>query len=141
MAGGRIELGIMMWAIGLIGNMFHDDELREIRRAALRNQARRAAEAEDSTGKGKEKKGVDKVYMIPKNGLFHFIYYPHYLCEWFEWLGFWVACGFACTPARTFLVNEITTMFPRAVQGKKWYEEKFAKEKTQGRKAIIPGIW
>lgn len=39
--GGRIELGMMFWAIGFIGNIFHDDELREIRRAALRNQKKR----------------------------------------------------------------------------------------------------
>jgi 3-oxo-5-alpha-steroid 4-dehydrogenase 1 len=141
--GGRMELGLMIWALGFIGNIFHDDELREIRRAAARNQKKRAAEAEKSTGKGKAadgKKGVDKVYMIPRNGLFNYIFYPHYLLEWVEWSGFWVMAGLGCVPARNFVVNEIATMLPRAVQGKAWYVERFGKEKVGGRKAVIPGI-
>jgi 3-oxo-5-alpha-steroid 4-dehydrogenase 1 len=48
--------------------------------------------------------------------------------------------GWQCVPARTFLLNEITTMLPRALQGKRWYEKKFGKDKLQGRKAIIPGV-
>ncbi|EKD13676.1 uncharacterized protein L3040_005699 [Drepanopeziza brunnea f. sp. 'multigermtubi'] len=140
-SGARIELGMMIWAFGLMGNMFHDDDLREIRRAAMRNQKQQAKEAEESTGKGKAaKKGVDKVYMIPINGLFRWIFYPHYLFEWIEWAGFWIVGGWHCVPARTFLLNEIATMVPRAVQGKNWYVERFGKEGTAGRKAIIPGI-
>jgi len=140
-AGGRMELGLMIWALGFFLNIFHDDELREIRRVAARNQKKRAQEAEQSTGKGKgEQKGVDKVYMIPQNGFFTWILYPHYLCEWIEWGGFYVMAGSGCVPARNFLVNEIATMLPRAVSGKQWYIEKFGKEKVAGRKAIIPGI-
>jgi 3-oxo-5-alpha-steroid 4-dehydrogenase 1 len=140
-AGGRMELGMMIWALGFVANIFHDDELREIRRSAAREEARLAKDADESTGKGKrEKKGVDKVYMIPQNGLFWWIFYPHYLCEWIEWAGFWLMAGSGCVPARNFLLNEIATMLPRAVQGKKWYVEKFGKEKIAGRKAIIPGI-
>lgn len=91
--------GLMVWALGLLGNIFHDDELREIRRAALRNQKKREQEKDEgrtpsplkwqarltSAGQVGEKKGVDKVYMIPQNGLFRWIFYPHYLCEWIEW--------------------------------------------------------
>ncbi|CAL3967416.1 hypothetical protein PZA11_003724 [Diplocarpon coronariae] len=140
-SGARIELGMMIWAFGLMGNAFHDDELREIRRSALRNQHRQAREAEGDTGQGKAgHRGVDKVYMIPMNGLFRWIFYPHYLFEWIEWAGFWIVGGWDCVPARIFLLNEIATMLPRAVQGKKWYEERFGREKTAGRKAIIPGI-
>ena len=136
-----MELGMMIWALGFVGNLYHDDELREIRRAVTRNQKKRAQEAEESTGKGKaEGKGVDKVYVIPKNGLFWWILYPHYVCEWIEWAGFWLMAGSGCVPARNFLLNLIATMLPRAVRGKWWYEERFGKEKLEGRKAIIPGI-
>lgn len=139
--GGRMELGLMIWALGFFANIFHDDELREIRRAAARNQKKRAQEAEQSTGKAKgDNKGVDKVYMIPQNGLFTYILYPHYLCEWIEWGGFWLMAGSGCVPARNFVVNEIATMLPRALSGKKWYIERFGKEKVGGRKAVIPGI-
>lgn len=132
----RVELGLMIFGIGLLGNMYHDDELREIRRAAARNQERKQKEkAEKADGKG-----VDKVYMVPENGLFRSVLFPHYLCEWIEWGGFWMVGGLACVPARSFLVNEITAMLPRALSGKQWYVERFGKEKIGSRKAVIPGI-
>jgi 3-oxo-5-alpha-steroid 4-dehydrogenase 1 len=138
-----MELGLIVWAIGLLGNIYHDDVLREIRRAALRNQKKRAKAADPSTGKNKpgaENKGVNKIYKIPEEGLFRWIFYPHYLCEWIEWTGFWIVGGGACVPARTFLLNEISTMLPSALSGKRWYEEKFGKDKTAGKKAIFPGL-
>lgn len=130
----EIEVGMVLWGWSLMGNIFHDDDLREIRRSAARRQQ---AQAEKD---GKPVDGVDKLYMMPKNGLFHYILYPHYLCEWCEWAAFWMVGGLHCVPARSFLFNEIATMFPRALAGKKWYIEKFGKERVGKRKAIIPGI-
>ena len=132
----RVELGLMIFGIGLLGNMYHDDELREIRRAAARNQKRK----QEEKGEKANGKGVDKVYMVPENGLFRSVLFPHYLCEWIEWGGFWMVGGLACVPARSFLVNEITAMLPRALSGKQWYVERFGKEKIGSRKAVIPGI-
>jgi 3-oxo-5-alpha-steroid 4-dehydrogenase 1 len=129
-----MEIGLIIWAWGLLANMFHDDDLREIRRAADRKQQKEAAET------GKPLEGVDKVYMLPKNGLFRYVLFAHYLCEWIEWAGYWMIGGWRCAPARTFLINEISTMLPRAMQGKRWYEEKFGKEKVGRRKAVIPGL-
>lgn len=147
-----IEVGLVIWGWGLMANMYHDDDLREIRRAAGRRQEKMRLErekeaaasgegekADGSVGKGKVE-GVEKVYMLPKNGLFHWVLYAHYLCEWFEWAGFWMVGGPQCIPARIFFVNEIASMLPRAVSGKKWYVEKFGKEKVGNRKAVIPGI-
>ncbi|KAB8300840.1 hypothetical protein EYC80_002768 [Monilinia laxa] len=135
--GARIELGMMIFFLGLVTNIFHDDELREIRRSALRKQA---SQKDASTGKNKGNTKVDKVYMIPQNGLFNYILYPHYFCEWIEWAGFFIMAGSGCVPARNFLVNEVTTMLPRALQGKAWYVKRFGKEKVGSRKAILPGI-
>ena len=133
----EIEVGMMIFAFGLLGNIFHDDELRAIRRAAAKNQKRK----EDEQGeKREERKSVDKVYMIPLNGLFRVILYPHYVCEWVEWCGFWMIGGLHCVPARTFVINEITTMTPRAVKGRQWYLARFGEEKVGNRKAIIPGV-
>lgn len=129
-----IEVGLVIWGWGLMANIFHDDDLREIRRSALRRQK---AQAEKEN---KPIEGVEKLYMMPKNGLFHYVLYAHYLCEWFEWAGFWLVGGWKCVPARTFLINEIATMTPRAVQGRWWYLEKFGKEKVGNRKAVIPGL-
>lgn len=127
---------MMLFFAGFIGNIYHDDELREIRRAAARNQQRKA---EAQGERGKEGK-VDKVYMIPENGLFRAVLYPHYFCEWIEWCGFWVIGGLACMPARSFVINEVTTMLPRALNGKRWYIERFGKEKIGSKKAVIPGL-
>lgn len=129
-----MEVGLIIWTWGLLGNIFHDDELREIRRSADRQQRAKATEL------GEKPQNVDKVYMLPKNGLFRWILYPHYLCEWVEWAGFWMVGGWGCGPARAFLVNEISTMLPRALQGRRWYVRKFGEKEVGDKKAIIPGI-
>jgi len=134
-SGLRFEVGMMIFGIGLLSNMYHDDKLREIRRAAARIQKRR----QDSQDEG-EAKRVDKVYMIPQNGLFRVILFPHYLCEWVEWCGFWMIGGMAFVPGRAFVLNEVATMLPRAIQGRRWYVERFGKDKIEGRAAIIPGL-
>ncbi|KAF2847945.1 3-oxo-5-alpha-steroid 4-dehydrogenase-like protein [Plenodomus tracheiphilus IPT5] len=132
--GEYMFVGLVIWCWGLLANIFHDDDLREIRRSADRKQRKLAKD------EGKQVDSVDKVYMVPKNGLFKYVLHAHYLCEWIEWGGWWMMGGLACVPARTFLVNEISTMLPRALQGKRWYEKKFGKEKLGGRKAVIPGL-
>lgn len=142
-----MEIGLVIFGWAFLGNIFHDDDLREIRRAAGRRQKQAQAEAEakqsqNSTGAVVETTTTttEKLYMLPKNGLFHFILYPHYLCEWIEWFGFYMIGGWDCIPARTFLLNEISTMLPRALAGRRWYVEKFGKERVGSRKAIIPGV-
>jgi 3-oxo-5-alpha-steroid 4-dehydrogenase 1 len=137
-----IQVGMVIWGWGLLANIFHDDDLREIRRASARQQRKKAEEEAKASGKtvGEAMVTVDKVYMMPKNGLFRWVLYAHYLCEWIEWAGFWMVGGLHCVPARTFLVNEISTMLPRALQGKRWYVQKFGQEKVGSRKAIIPGL-
>lgn len=46
--------------------------------------------------------------------------------------------GRYCVPARSFLINEITTMLPRSLAGWRWYARTFGVEKLEGRKAVIP---
>lgn len=130
--------GIAIFYVGLAANYFHDEELREIRRRESRRQERLK---EQSKGSSNGDATIERHYRIPQAGLFKYMLFPHYFCEWVEWLGFWMAAGFSCTPARAFLVNEIFTMFPRAVNGRKWYVEKFGEEKIAKKWAIIPGIW
>lgn len=122
----QFALGVSIFYAGLASNYFHDEELREIRRRQQRRQ--------------RNSKSVEKHYSIPQAGLFKYVLYPHYLCEWIEWIGFWMACGFGSVPARVFVVNEIFSMLPRAVKGKKWYVERFGEEKIGKRYAIIPGL-
>jgi 3-oxo-5-alpha-steroid 4-dehydrogenase 1 len=130
-----LQVGLVIWICGFLGNIYHDDELRELRRSSIREQEQKAK----SEGI-KDKKSVDKVYKIPQAGLFEFILYPHYFCEWIEWTGYWIIGGWSCIPARSFLLNEVTAMLPQAVSGKRWYIERFGKEKIGNRKAVIPGL-
>lgn len=134
-ATARFVLGITVFYLGLSANYFHDEELREIRRSEARRQERLRRE------KGGEGKGVEKHYRVPEAGLFRWILYPHYLCEWIEWAGFWMATGWGCVPARAFLINEVATMTPRAVRGRRWYLERFGEEKVGKKWAVLPGIY
>ena len=131
-----VQIGVAVFLCGFIGNIIHDDELRAIRRNAAEGQRAKQA-AEDKNG---ARKNVDKVYEVPSNGLFEYILYPHYLCEWIEWAGYWMIGGWQCVPARNFLFNEIASMLPRAVAGRRWYIERFGAAKINGKKAIIPGV-
>ncbi|KAK7532316.1 3-oxo-5-alpha-steroid 4-dehydrogenase-like protein [Phyllosticta citribraziliensis] len=143
------ELALVLWIWALLANMYHDDDLREIRRAAARRARKAVVDRLRADGKPTDdaavdrecaNSSVDKVYMIPKNGLFGWVLYAHYLCEWVEWAAFWWVGGWSCAPARAFLLNEIATMLPRALAGRRWYAEKFGDDKLEGRKAIIPGL-
>jgi 3-oxo-5-alpha-steroid 4-dehydrogenase 1 len=130
--------GIAIFYVGLAANYFHDEELREIRRRESRRQERLK---QQSKGTGNGDTTIERHYRIPQAGLFKYMLFPHYFCEWVEWFGFWTAAGFSCVPARAFLINEIFTMLPRAVNGRKWYVEKFGEEKIGKKWAIIPGVW
>lgn len=134
-----VTLGAAIWAAGLLGNAYHDDKLREIRRAAMREQRQREQEQEEQQPQ-KGKKGVDKVYKMPQGGLFRVILFPHYVCEWIEWAGFWMIGGSSFVPARSFLLNEITTMTPRALSGKRWYLKRFGPNEVGQRTALVPGV-
>ncbi|KAJ4405907.1 hypothetical protein N0V82_010238 [Gnomoniopsis sp. IMI 355080] len=130
----QFAIGITVFYLGLAANFYHDDELREIRRREQQRQERLAKQ------QGVKPTSVEKHYQIPQAGLFQYVLYPHYLVEWLEWTGFYIACGFSSLPALMFVVNEISAMLPRAVNGRKWYVERFGEEKLRSRRAIIPGV-
>ena len=131
----QFVVGITVFYLGLAANYFHDDELREIRRREEQRCERVARETGEKLG------SVSKHYQVPNTGFFKYMLYPHYFVEWIEWLGFYTACGWSCVPARMFLINEIASMLPRAVKGRKWYVERFGEEKIGKRWAVIPGVW
>ncbi|KAK0634574.1 3-oxo-5-alpha-steroid 4-dehydrogenase-domain-containing protein [Bombardia bombarda] len=131
----QFTAGVALFFAGLAANYYHDDELRDIRRRESARQERLARE------KGESAKSIEKHYAIPQAGLFRYMLYPHYFVEWVEWLGFYMAAGWGCMPARAFLANEVTAMLPRAVNGRKWYMEKFGEDKIKEKWAVIPGLW
>ncbi|KAF8965228.1 3-oxo-5-alpha-steroid 4-dehydrogenase-domain-containing protein [Flammula alnicola] len=155
-------VGLGMWAMGLVGNIYHDEVLLNIRRKAK------------SKGKGKADGGEH--YSIPQGGLYSLISYPNYFFEWFEWLGFAIAASplpfhlagitpssvvsslldpqtyinILNTPAQQFMPNlsppwiffisEVLLMLPRAYKGHKWYHSKFGDAYPKNRKAVIPFV-
>ncbi|KAI0445541.1 3-oxo-5-alpha-steroid 4-dehydrogenase-domain-containing protein [Xylaria telfairii] len=127
----RFSIGLVIFYVGLAGNYFSDEELREIRRSEMRRQEKLK----------KQGKAIDKHYEVPQNGLFKYMLFPHYFMEWVEWTGYWIAGGLAFTPARCFLLNEFFAMLPRAVSGGKWYKERFGEDKIKGKYVIIPGVY
>jgi 3-oxo-5-alpha-steroid 4-dehydrogenase 1 len=129
----QVWLGMAIWAAGLAGNIWHDDILRDIRRPKAKDNGGASATTKITTKEG-------KVYEMPERGLFKYILYPHYFSEWIEWCGFWLVGGIACVPARNFVLNEVTTMLPRAWNGWHWYVEKFGKDKVGSRKVVIPWL-
>ncbi|POR33928.1 Uncharacterized protein TPAR_05886, partial [Tolypocladium paradoxum] len=138
----QFALGMAVFYAGLAGNFFHDEELREIRRREQRRQERiRRAAGSDGSGSMEAKQAAEKHYEVPQAGLFRYMLFPHYFCEWVEWTGFLVAAGWSCAPARAFLVNEIVSMLPRAVRGKAWYVDRFGEEKIGKKWAAIPWVW
>jgi len=155
--------GMVLWALGLIGNIWHDEILLNIRRKAR------------SKGKGKEDGAAKgEHYAIPQGGLYSLISYPNYFCEWVEWFGFALAASpfpfeltalspsalFASlldpqtyirvietpgqqfapdlSPPWIFLFSEVLLMLPRAYRGHQWYHTTFGASYPQNRKAAIP---
>lgn len=163
----RFWIGIALWAVGFVGNVYHDEILLNIRRKAI------------AKGKAKELNGDDKKtarphYAIPHGGMYSLISFPNYFCEWVEWFGFALAAGplpsSALLPSATallaavggaqfteagrlllpfvdsvnppwvFLFVEIAAMVPRAVRGHRWYHERFRDSYPRERRAVIPWL-
>jgi 3-oxo-5-alpha-steroid 4-dehydrogenase 1 len=156
-----VIIGLVLWALGFAGNIYHDEILYEIRRRA--------------NAKGKVKEGTSgskqTYYGIPQGGLFRWISYPNYLCEWIEWAGFsWAAAPIpilsfmSCWSSLVkltspplalrafqswkptfpapyaFFLSEVLLMIPRAYLGHLWYKQKFGDQYPQERWAVLPGL-
>ena len=141
-SGGNLAIltmliGLVVFLLGLAGNIASENELFALRRGAAKRKAK---------SEGKAKVTYDKVYVIPPaSGWFKYILSPHYLLEWIEWTGYWILGGGSGlgwqTPALWFLINEIATMAPRSVTTKTWYADKFGKRAVGGRGGIAPVAW
>ena len=80
----------------------------------------------------------EKVYRIPRGGLFRFVTSPSYLTEITAFTGFAIATW---SLGATFIVLvTIANLVPRALQTHRWYNEKFP-DYPQERRALIPYLW
>jgi 3-oxo-5-alpha-steroid 4-dehydrogenase 1 len=126
---GRVIVGVSMFVIGMVSNWYHDSLLRNIRHRAKAQQRQNK----------KANVQVDKHYEIPSGGLFEYIYYPNYVSEWFEWTGWWIVGGGNFVPAQYFVANEVATMMPSALRGRRWYVKTFG-PKAAEKAAVLPGV-
>lgn len=124
----RRYIGMFLWLMGWLGNMYHDNILYDLRR---------------SSNKKKDPDNLDTVqsensyYRIPYGGLFQYVSCPNYFCEWIEWFGCYLAAGPSAEPFWWFFLSEILLMLPRALKAHQWYCKKFPKYPAN-RRAIIP---
>jgi len=132
-------LGLLLFTTGLTTNILAEQTLFTLRRAAA---------ARKSRSEGKPTISYQKVYVVPPaTGLFKYILFPHYTAEWLEWTGYWILGGawglgwaWSDSAAMMFLVNEVVSMTPRAVEGVKWYRDRFGARSVAGRRGVLPGL-
>ncbi|KAJ1960362.1 hypothetical protein GGI12_003842 [Dipsacomyces acuminosporus] len=118
----RCVLGLSMFALGMAGNIHHDNILSSLRTRSPRQ-----------TAKGDKK----STYSVPYGGLFAFVSCPHFLCEIVEWTGFAILTQ---SPAAwTFVLSIVCNLLPRALCIDRWYKQEFA-EYPRSRRALIPFI-
>jgi 3-oxo-5-alpha-steroid 4-dehydrogenase 1 len=79
----------------------------------------------------------DKVYRIPRGGLFRFVTNPSYLTEITAFTGFAIATW--SLGATFILLITIANLVPRAFQTHRWYQERFADYPTE-RRVLIPFV-
>ena len=79
----------------------------------------------------------DKVYRIPRGGLFRFVTNPSYLTEITAFAGFAIATW--SLGATFILLVTIANLVPRAFQTHRWYREKFPDYPPE-RRALVPFV-
>jgi len=80
----------------------------------------------------------EKVYRIPRGGLFRFVTSPSYLTEITAFTGFAIATW--CLGATFIALVTVANLVPRALQTHRWYKEKFP-DYPRERRALLPFLW
>ncbi len=115
----RFLIGLVVYYGALLGNIHSDAILRGLR-----------THAEIAEGQ--------KVYRIPKGGLFRWVSNPSYLTELVAWAGF-ALCTWSLGSLFVLLIS-CANLIPRAAATHRWYRERFEDYPAE-RKILIPFIW
>lgn len=115
----RFIVGIAIYIFGYVMNLHSDAIIRNLR-------------SKEEVARG------DKVYRIPKGGLFKYVSNPSYLTEILSFTGFAIATW--NLGAVFVLLVTMANLIPRAFQVHSWYKEKFGDEYPSDRKVLIPFI-
>ncbi|KAE8373456.1 hypothetical protein BDV26DRAFT_67145 [Aspergillus bertholletiae] len=91
-------VGIVLFFLGMTGNIVAERTFFRLRREEA-DRLHATTSKDHSAKKNSNDNKYSKVYVIPPaKGLFRYILYPHYVCEWLEWTGF-ILVGTAVYPA------------------------------------------
>ncbi len=115
----RFIIGMGVYLFGFTMNVYSDNIIRNLR-------------SKEEVQRG------EKVYRIPKGGLFKYVTNPSYLTELISFTGFAIATW--SVGAVFVLLVSAANLIPRAFQVHKWYKEKFGDEYPKERKVLIPFI-
>lgn len=115
----RFIIGMAIYFFGFIMNVHSDAIIRNLR-------------SKEEVARG------DKVYRIPKGGLFRFVSNPSYFTELLSFTGFAIATW--SLGAVFVLLVSAANLIPRAFQIHRWYQEKFGDDYPKDRKVLIPFI-
>jgi 3-oxo-5-alpha-steroid 4-dehydrogenase 1 len=115
----RFLAGIAMYYVGLALNLHADHVLRALR---TRDEVRRG----------------ERVYRIPRGGLFTWVTNASYLAELVFWIGFAL---FTWSPAGIFIVAiSAANLVPRAIATHRWYRERFP-DYPSDRRILVPFVF
>lgn len=120
----RVNIGIGVWALGLLGNAYHHYIL-----SSLRKDAKSVQNVTD-----KKKK-----YSVPKGGLFGLVWTPHYFFELMGWYGIAITAGTLNYWLMAFGYSSYLS--GRAVSTADWYLNVFPEEESNNRKALVPFLY
>lgn len=115
----RFIIGMMIYLFGFTMNIHSDAIIRNLR-------------SKEEVERG------DKVYRIPRGGLFNYVSSPSYLTELLSFLGLAIATW--NLGALFVLLVSAANLIPRAFQTHRWYKKKFPEEYPKDRKVLIPYI-
>jgi very-long-chain enoyl-CoA reductase len=114
-APGPPRVGLGLFAVGELGNLYHHALL------------------------ARQRRGGGAKYVVPTGGLFDACTMPHYLFEIVAWGG--VAAASAHLHAYLVAAGMASYLAGRAVATTRWYEAKFGSDWPADRAHLVPGIF
>lgn len=117
------QLGVGLFVVGTVGNLFHHYLLAQLRSSSKDNDT-----------------SSSKKYVAPRGGLFEFVAAPHYLFELIAWLG--VAICSEQVTGYLNLVSMTCYLVARSRNQNNWNKTKFdEKEWPASRRNMIPFVY
>ncbi len=115
----RFLVGIATYCVAMGANLHADHVLRTLR-------------TKDEVARG------ERVYRIPRGGLFELVTNASYFTELLAWAGFAL---FTWSPGGLFILGiSLANLVPRAIATQRWYHRTFP-EYPKERKILVPFVW